>query len=345
MTNDTPYMPNLPDNPPPESDAGEPMNYVGEVNEPELLTAPPREKVDNLENKIDGSKIEGRDGNFVFTVGKVSSGKSTLQSFLIHRLWTDSRIVFEHAPSDGNEDNDAYLHGWVNNVANGLFPERTGQGNIREFCIRFGHAARKKLTLNFIEIAGEDIVSIVPSVEPSSRQLNPFLERYLREPGINKRFVFVSDASQIGSKARARERRLQEDILFTALINHLRNPDGIALKRISILFVVSKWDQVKNDYRSVKHYFREHFPQTLALTTRSAQISANFMPFSVGEVSVARSEEQNKNVPLIVRKDTRYIDFFISWLYGEFVRDRLPGYPQLSPTPLQRFKNWVARLL
>lgn len=344
MTNDNRSVHSLPPARPNEADAAEPKDYVGVIPEPSLQ-APPREDVDSLDNLIDGRNIEGRSGNFVFTVGKVSSGKSTLQSFLIHRLWTDPRITFEHEPMDGNEDNEAYLHGWVNNVASGLFPARTGAGKIREFCISFGHAERRKVKLNFIEIAGEDIVSIVPSVEPSSRQLNHYLERYLREPGLNKRFVFVSDAADNGEGGPASESKLQEDILFASLIKHLRNSDGIGLKRLSILFVVSKWDQVKNDYRSVKHYFREHFPQTLSLTTRSSQISANFMPFSVGEVSVARSQEQDKNVPLIVRKDPRYIDYLISWLFDEFVRDRLPGYPQLRPTPLQRFKNWFARLI
>ena len=50
---------------------------VGTINEP----AANRIDMNEFDNVVDGSGIEGRTGNFLFTVGSVASGKSTLQNF------------------------------------------------------------------------------------------------------------------------------------------------------------------------------------------------------------------------------------------------------------------------
>src|SRR5690606_32475918 len=118
--------------------------------------------VDEYDNFVDDDAIEGKSGNYLFTVGNVGSGKSTLQSYCVHRLWSDPRLVFEYATADGNSAHDAYLNGWVQNIANGFFPQRTKAGKVREFTVRFGQARRPVLELGFIEIAGEEIRTIVP---------------------------------------------------------------------------------------------------------------------------------------------------------------------------------------
>jgi ABC-type dipeptide/oligopeptide/nickel transport system ATPase component len=99
--------------------------------------------VDDYDNLVDGSAIEGKSGNYLFTVGNVGSGKSTIQSSLIHRLWSDSRILFEYATTDGNPAHDAYLNGWVQNIGNGYFPARTKAGRVREFTVRTSSSDRR----------------------------------------------------------------------------------------------------------------------------------------------------------------------------------------------------------
>ena len=84
----------------------------------------------------------------------------------------------------------------MQNIAAGYLPERTHKGVLREFNVRFGQRGRPNLDFSFIEIAGEDIRSIVPTAEHKQPRLHDHLERYLRQGGVNKRFLFVSDASR-----------------------------------------------------------------------------------------------------------------------------------------------------
>ena len=70
---------------------------VGTITEP----GPVRIDMTRFDNVVDGSAIDGRTGNFLFTVGSVASGKSTLQNFLVHRLHVDENIHFDRTSRDG----------------------------------------------------------------------------------------------------------------------------------------------------------------------------------------------------------------------------------------------------
>jgi len=301
--------------------------------------------VDEYDNFVDDDAIEGKSGNYLFTVGNVGSGKSTLQSYFVHRLWSDPRLVFEYATADGNSAHDAYLNGWVQNIANGFFPQRTKAGKVREFTVRFGQARRPVLELGFIEIAGEEIRTIVPGSNGGDGHelgLSPYLERYLREPRIRKRFLFVSDAAANRPGSHREAAMYSEDILFDTLLRYLLKRSGVGLKRLEALFVAAKWDQVKNDYKSERHYFRENFPQTLATVAHTKRIRASFMPFSVGEVAVDHSEGDGRSIAKIVRKETRYVDTLISWIYGSFTRRRLVDHVQVRQTLWGRLTGFFA---
>ena len=218
----------------------------------------PSHRHDEFDNVVDGSAIDGRTGNFLFTVGSVASGKSTLQNFLVHRLHVDENIHFDRTSRDGKTASEAYLNAWVHNIAAGYLPERTQKGVLREFNVRFGQRGRPNLDFSFIEIAGEDIRSIVPTAEQQQPKLNDHLERYLRQGGVNKRFLFISDAS----RNRLGRGTFEEDVLFDTLIRYLLSDTGIGLKNLNILFIAAKWDVVQNEYKSDRQYFRTNFPQT-----------------------------------------------------------------------------------
>src|SRR5512134_3844054 len=153
---------------------------VGTIMEP----GPARIDMTRFDNVVDGSAIDGRTGNFLFTVGGVGSGKSTLQNFLVHRLHVDENIHFDRTSRDGKTASEAYLNAWVHNIAAGYLPERTQKGVLREFNVRFGQRGRPNLDFSFIEIAGEDIRSIVPTADQKQPKLNDHLERYLRQRGV-----------------------------------------------------------------------------------------------------------------------------------------------------------------
>jgi hypothetical protein len=120
---------------------------------------------------------------------------------------------------------------------------------------------------HFIEIAGEDIRSIVPTAEQQQPKLNDHLERYLRQGGVNKRFLFISDAS----RNRLGRGTFEEDVLFDTLIRYLLSDTGIGLRNLNILFIAAKWDVVQNEYKSDRQYFRTNFPQTRSTIASSRE--------------------------------------------------------------------------
>lgn len=293
-----------------------------------------RTNYEAVEYQVDPGKIEGRSGNFLFTVGNPSSGKSTLQSYLIYRLWSHANVSFDYANPEGNNDHDVILNGWVQNFANGYLPKRTPQGILQEFSIQYGQSGRPTIAFNFVEISGEDIRSIVPTVEGNEPQLHPLLEQYLRLGRSRKRFLFISDASinRAGSKA------LEEDVLFDHLIRYLLSNAGVNLKRLEILFVATKWDVVSNEYPSERAYFNANFPQTQSTIENSRRIKAAYVPFSVGEVyHAAQAGEQ---IPMVRSLDRRYVDILISWIFHSFTQRHLRGFPKVKASIWDKVRDW-----
>jgi len=285
---------------------------------------------------VDDDEISSKEGNYLITVGNPSAGKSTLQNALIYRLWTDARVDFEHCGLIDDPDHDAILHSWIDNFARGRLPKRSLQGILQEFSIRIGQKGRPHLALNFLEISGEEIKSILP-IEGSNDapRLNPQLDRYLRVEQINKRFVFISDAS-LNRKAKEDQGRYREDILFNTLLRYLLSDAGVGLKRVNILLVAAKWDVVKSEYSSIKEYVKKNFPQTLALIDSTDRAVAQYIPFTIGEVDLDKATGEQR----IMALDREYVDFLIQWIYSGFLGKTLRGYPRLQATWWDKFKRF-----
>jgi hypothetical protein len=306
---------------------------VGAIAEP----MPHRIDMNTFDNVVDGTGIDGRTGNFLFTVGSVASGKSTLQNFLVHRLHVDENVYFDRTSADGNTVSEAYLNAWVQNIAAGYLPERTSQGVLREFNVRFGQRSRPRCDFSFIEIAGEDIRSILPTSESKQPRLHEHLERYLRQRGVNKRFLFISDAS----RNRVGKGRYEEDLLFDSLIRYLLSDTGIGMKHLNILFIAAKWDVVQNEYKSDRQYFRTNFPQTRSTIKAHSNIRAAYMPFSVGQV-VLEKTESGSAVARLKSIEKKYVEILINWIYHSFTQRTLRGYPKVTSTMWDRIKNYFA---
>ena len=270
-------------------------------------------------------------------MGSVASGKSTLQNFLVHRLHVDENVYFDRTSADGNTVSEAYLNAWVQNIAAGYLPERTSQGVLREFNVRFGQE-RPRCDFSFIEIAGEDIRSILPTSESKQPRLHEHLERYLRQRGVNKRFLFISDAS----RNRVGKGRYEEDLfLFDSLLRYLLSDTGIGMKHLNILFIAAKWDVVQNEYKSDQQYFRTNFPQTRSTIKAHSNIRAAYMPFSVGQV-VLEKTESGSAVARLKSIEKKYVEILINWIYHSFTQRTLRGYPKVTTTMWDRIKNYFA---
>lgn len=286
---------------------------------------------------VSDDEISGKKGNFLITVGNPSAGKSTLQNALIYRLWTDKRITFDYANKVDDHEHDAIINRWISNFADGRLPARSEQGILQEFNIRVSQRERPPLQLNFLEISGEDIKSVVPSEGSlTAPTLNAQLERYLKNDNLNKRFVFLSD-STLSRKFGENKGQYREDILFNSLIRYCLADNAIGLSKMKILFVASKWDVVQSEYTSVIEYFNKNFPQTRALVSSSDRIIAQYLPFSIGEVVSSPSGE-----PKIESLQGRYLDFLIQWIYQSYIGRPLKGYPKLNHNLWDKFKALFA---
>lgn len=269
-------------------------------------------------------------GNYIVTVGNPGSGKSSLQNYIVWRLWHDEGIAFDYQSQNGSHKHDANLNAWVQDFSRGYLPARTTQGLLQSYSISMAQRKRPKLALSFLEVSGEDLVAIVPSQQSSQP---PALDARLTEllaSSCNFRFVFVSDVQRCIQET-GRGGDISEDVLFSTFLKHLVDPNGAGLKNIRALFVAAKWDVAARQYPSERRYFREHFPQTRAVVSSTSKISASYVPFSVGAVSIDSAQR-----PRITRHDRLSGSLVINWLYHSFTGRELQGFPRVKRTLLDR---------
>jgi hypothetical protein len=289
--------------------------------------------------------IDSKSGNYLFTIGNTSSGKSTLQNLLIYRLWSKEDIIFEYANKDGDHRHDKLLDDWVTNLRQGNFPLRTKQGILQEFSITISQAKKKKLELNFLEMSGEDIKSIVPTLDKSKKpKINEQLVAYLttKKTKINKRFIFVSDAEENKKKRSSPNTdTINEDMLFNHFLRYLLGKDGLAMKKIKVLFVAAKWDLLKGEYSTAQEYFRKNFPQTRGILKYN-RADAVYIPFSVGVTETKEVEENGKKSfkKLIRSLESKYVDSLIQWIYSSFTNNTLKGMPKISLSLLDKIRSF-----
>jgi len=278
----------------------------------------------HVERNVD---IESLKGNYIFTVGNVSSGKTCFQNMLISRLWNKKDIEFNFSAKRDSNSHDASLLMWVKSFLNGKLPDRTKAGMLQEFNVSIGQKKRPTLNLNFLEISGEDIIDIMPSVDGHEEaQFNPQLTRYLKNKKINKRFVFVSDCTA-NKKGSYGLDGVHEDALFHRFISFLRDKEGAGLERINILFVAAKWDEVHRDYENPRDYFNKNFGQTLS-ALGNKKIDSVYMPFSIGTIEMKSNDDDlGVTEPVITSFEYKYVDYFIQWVYFSYMKKSLKGLP------------------
>jgi hypothetical protein len=294
--------------------------------------------------QVRDEELSSKEGNYIFTIGNVSSGKSTIQNLLLYRLWSKEDIVFEYGNHISDHRHNAIVQEWISSINQGILPKRTQQGLIQEFNISIGQKGKKKLDVNFIEISGEDIKSIVPTLSPDKKpSVHKYLDRYLMANNkINKRFIFISDGEKHKKGIQTIDSAVSEDILFDAFLKYLLSKTQKGLKNLNILFVISKWDTVREDYKNDEvKYFRENFPQTKSILDGS-RVASMLLPFTIGKIDeVLIDKEKHLYENRIVSLENIYIDRLIQWIYNTFTNETLSGMPPIKPPLLYR----IARTL
>lgn len=279
---------------------------------------------------VSDADIQNKQGNYIFTVGNISSGKSTIQNIMVDRLWAREDVTFKYVNRDGDARHAAILDHWRKELNKGNLPKRTEQGEIQEFSISFGQTNKKDLELNFLEISGEDIKYIVPTMESKLvKGFNKQLDEYLNLTKVNKRFIFVSDANV--NRKQGKEVEESEDILFFHLLEHLLGKQGLGLKKIEVLFVVAKWDIVQKEYSSVKEYVQKHFPQTRSILT-THRCTTVYIPFSVGRIEEVKNSTTKEIETKIISLEAKYVDRLIHWIYYTYTNNTLKNFPKIVPS-------------
>lgn len=278
--------------------------------------------------------MEPMRGHCLVTIGVVGCGKSTLQNALIHRLHTDERVQFHMQGGDVAEQQE--LRDWVYRFDRKELPPRTPVGLLQKFSIEFGQ--KKRLPrLNFMEISGEEIESILPTDDNPTPRFNERLEDILLDRNLNKLFVFVSDSSRYQDATGQTDvdtgkPRLYEDMLFNALLLHFKD---VGLGKLNILFLAGKWDKVRHQNQDPEKFFKTNFPQTRStIRYSSGNIKIQYIRFTIGRVH----EDEN----WILSHDFTPIERVIQWIHQGCTRTPLKGYPRMRPTLWGKIKALVA---
>ena len=288
--------------------------------------------------QVEEGDFTNKEGNYIFTVGNVSSGKSTLQNFLIRRLWSKSDINLEYGHTTNDHQQEAILNNWVKSGKKGILPPRTKQGVIQEFNLTISQKRKKRLDVSLIEISGEDIISIIPSLDSAKKpSVHKHLDRYLTANNkINKRFVFVSDGEKHTKGVRTNVDGISEDILFSTFLRYLLSDTQKGLKDINVLFVIAKWDTIKEDYKNNDtKYMHDNFPNTLSILD-SERVTSMLLPFSVGKIEETLTDKEHEYENRIVVEDTTYVDRLIQWVYNTFTGETLTNFPPIKPNFMYR---------
>ena len=287
-------------------------------------------------------------GVCLITAGAVGAGKSTLQRCIIHRLFTDERLDFQLRNADGEEHHDPRLQEWIFRTDRGEFPART-QGMLETFFIEFGQRKRS-VRLSFAEIAGEHFERILPEREGEEEgRIIQEVEDILTSQDVQKLIVLVADARRYSTKQkkgqtgeedgngeRNREQARYEDMMFAALLAQVRK---LGLRKIKLLFVAAKWDEVKPKSLDPERFFRQHFPQTRSVLRRYRKADVQYLRFSVGTVS--RNEDGTARA--VVRPDPKPAERVVQWIFTQATGRRLKSYPHMKETIWERIMRWAAQ--
>ena len=228
---------------------------------------------------------------YTIIVGPSSSGKTVMLAGLTYFVRNSGKgdlvpFIHEDFGDDLQLDGQALLDNLYNNVNEGRFPAATatmtfGDALSSEMHLRFNPYAadQSPFLLTLIDTAGEHFQDFRKSVRLKER-----LGFYLKEE-INQRVIFILDPTD------DKQIQLTREIVnkFKALMSTSEH-----LSRKPILYVVSKWDLVKEQYDNnievfLKQRHREIYNEVMASRSSEAVKFIEVVGFSIGiESSDAR---------------------------------------------------------
>lgn len=276
--------------------------------------------------------IEDKQGNYIISFGRAGCGKTTFQSYLLYYLthsdaFNSSLVI---APEDTATGWDAQriYNNWMAKWQIGQFPDATAASEdaIRELTVaatpRVGSCAR--LTLSFLEIAGELMERILPT-DQKDPELSTTLVRYLQNERINFTILLFIEPTTAD----------KDDVLFDNLFTYLKVNFPHLVSSMSLGVVISKPEAsleiFKQRFPGFSHYatlkgdlcedyierMTPRLFQTLNAWDRPDQVQ--IMTMSLGDVE----PDEHGKTSYVARKDFHDIEKIFAWLYKQFTGERL----------------------
>jgi serine/threonine protein kinase len=268
---------------------------------------------------LSDDEIKEIDGNYIFTIGATSAGKSALHTALLYTLKTDRNIQFSYYSTENNE-HEIIIRKWINAFDRNILPASTPAGRVQRFTIEFGEKNTKRV--NFLEIAGEDIKSIV-AVENEEPKLNDKLEQLLKSDKIKKYFFLLFDPTRKKNFENLNLEEATQDDIFSKFLNYLNNT--LKLKNIEVLLVITKADLLDQQYKKADEYFKDsnniEINNTFSVLKENENFITDILLFSLGEFSKNGKLEiyNNKNMHSLIQ-----------WIYKKISGEELESMPSIK---------------
>jgi hypothetical protein len=163
-----------------------------------------------------------------------------------------------------------------------FFPANEGNGF--KFCL--------------MDMAGEDLMKIDPS---KKEQLPASIKTYIQDVEKNNLcFIYVLNPEDSDTLTKS-----YKVTLFRTFINLL---DQNHHTGTPILFLVSKWDTVKQNYSDVQSFLEEEYPRIWGVLNQERR-SVSYAEFSIGTVD-------SNNSKIIKKYDYSYAERVFKWMYN-----------------------------
>jgi hypothetical protein len=289
--------------------------------------------------------------NYIFTVGKAGSGKSTFQSHLLRYLLEHDEHHAEPDPEFTKDDSTYQKYretvaSWNRRWVNGAFPERTHAGKVVEVRlmvtpIKQEYKQRKlpAIPFGFLEISGEDFKTLVQAGEHLP-ELLPSLDAFLNSSRHTIAIIFVCQGDNMGD----------DDFLFSQFLEYLDRRVSPQFKdRCNAVLVLANPDKcahrladaLEREYNfeklDVEGFVRFFTPQTYRKLKQWGRRAA-IAPFSVGDISEEEVEEGGRTemIKRIIRPSFNDVGLIYDWLYRRFTK-----YKPRGKTLRQRAAKWL----
>ncbi|PJX22784.1 hypothetical protein CAP47_07090 [Psychroflexus sp. S27] len=283
-------------------------------------------------NKIEYTLEYNDESSYLFIFGPGSSGKTVLISSILYYL--DSTRSVNYGDTLKNLNDPSKKHEREGNklwkelkttLFDNKFPRGTAQVQVsnpfpRHINAHFEPANKELNNFQFclMDMAGEDLHSVdYESEESLPDSIRVYIEQM---PKSNICFVYVLDPnSDIYEKS-------EQLSIFSAFIDLLDKNDHT---ETPLLFLVTKWDTIEDNYNDVEEYIKSEYPPIWGKLNQQAR-DISYSKFSIGKVNEDNDE--------IKKYSPEHAEKVFNWFYKKQTGSAIVGENKKRRGFLKRFK-------